>query len=219
MPFFGLDDKTPPPTLGQNREMPAPSPSEFILASGSPRRKELLSKAGWIFRVATSGASELSGGLSPEGLVRMNAGLKAKEVSALYPDALVLGADTTVALGEQILNKPADIQEAMNMLRTLSGKTHMVYTAFTLLHEEAYYGDTGVISNQVTFKDLDEGTISAYLSKVHTLDKAGGYAIQEHGDMIIQSYDEPLSNIIGLPIEALGEILLERGYGNFKGPA
>ena len=196
--------------------MTLPFPTEFILASGSPRRKELLTKAGWNFRVVESRAFEYTSGLSPNGLVRMNAHLKATAVSARNPNALVLGADTTVALGDTILNKPTDLHEARDMLRTLCSKTHTVYTGFTLLHLAARFEETHVYSNQVTFKPLCEETISDYLSKVHTLDKAGGYAIQEHGDLIVESYDEPISNIIGLPIEALGEMLEAKGYHTFK---
>ena len=196
--------------------MPLPPPTEFILASGSPRRKELLTEAGWKFRVVQSDAFEYTSGLSPNGLVRMNAHIKASAVSARNPNALVLGADTTVALGEAILNKPTDLPEARDMLRTLCSKTHTVYTGFTLLHLAGRFEETHVVSNEVTFKSLCEETISDYLSKVHTLDKAGGYAIQEHGNLIVESYEEPISSIIGLPIEALGEMMEAKGFGNFK---
>ncbi len=145
-------------------------------------------------------------------LVRTNALRKAGEVATQHPNSLVLGADTTVALGESILNKPADHREARQMLHRLSGKEHVVHTAFVLLYKAGGLEELEVISNRVSFRQFNEDTIEAYLQNVHTLDKAGGYAIQEHGDLIIESYEQPRSNIIGLPIEAVGARLKAHGF-------
>ena len=189
-----------------------PSPTELILASGSPRRRKILAEDGWEFRIQTADVDEHDAGLLPQELVETNAHLKAKAVSENFPDGLVLGSDTTVALGTEVLNKPKDGAEARDMLRHLSGKTHHVLTAIVLIHESGGLDITQTISSRVQFKALDEAIIEEYLSKVHTLDKAGGYAIQEHGDLIIEDYDEPLTNIIGLPMEALREVLTEHGF-------
>ena len=187
-------------------------PTEFILASGSPRRRELLAADGWTFRILSPEVEEHGDGLSPQDLVETNAHLKAEAIASSNPSALVLGSDTTVALGDTILNKPTDMTQAREMLRQLSGKTHRVLTAIALLHKDGGLDLTQTITSKVQFKTLDESTINDYLSKVHTLDKAGGYAIQEHGELIIENYEEPLSNIIGLPIENLREILNTHGF-------
>lgn len=155
---------------------------------------------------------EFESGMPPVEMVETNARLKAKAVAGLHPDALVLGSDTTVALGEAILNKPADPHQARDMLRQLSGKSHHVHTAFALIHAEGGVEDFEVVSSRVQFKTLDASGIETYLARVHTLDKAGGYAIQEHGDLIIQSYEEPLSCIVGLPIETVRKKLCRRGF-------
>jgi len=187
-------------------------PTEFILASGSPRRRELLAADGWKFRILSPEVEEHGDGLSPQDLVEINAHLKAEAIASEYPNALVLGSDTTVALGDTILNKPTDMTQAREMLRQLSGKPHRVLTAISLLHKEGNLDLTQTITSKVQFKTLDESTIDDYLTKVHTLDKAGGYAIQEHGELIIENYEEPLSNIIGLPIEDLRQILNNYGF-------
>ena len=187
-------------------------PTEFILASGSPRRRELLAADGWKFRILSPEVEEHGDSLSPQDLVETNAHLKAEAIASEHPNALVLGSDTTVALEDTILNKPTDMTQAREMLRQLSGKTHRVLTAIALLHKEGNLDLTQTITSKVQFKTLDESTIDDYLTKVHTLDKAGGYAIQEHGELIIENYEEPLSNIIGLPIEDLRQILNNYGF-------
>ena len=98
------------------------------------------------------------------------------------------------------------------MLRKLSGQTHQVHTAFVIIHKSGGVEELQIISNKVRFKPLAESTINTYLGRVHTLDKAGGYAIQERGDLIIDTYEDPLSNIIGLPIEAVNERLGTLGF-------
>lgn len=188
------------------------SPSEFILASGSSRRRDLLKQDGWRFRIVVSDVEEQKNGVQPEQLVTLNAQSKAKAVAEQHPDALVLGSDTTVGLGNTIFNKPADLDEAREMLRKLSGQTHHVHTAFVIVYKAGGIEELQVISNEVRFKPLAESTIDTYLDRVHTLDKAGGYAIQERGDLIIDTYEDPLSNIIGLPIEAVNERLETLGF-------
>ena len=188
------------------------TPNEFLLASGSPRRLKLLTDAGWRFSVQPPNVEEIETGLPPAQLVYENASRKAKVVSAKQPKALVLGSDTTVAIDEEILNKPTSMPEAKEMLRHLSGRAHEVHTAVKILYTEGSVDLDLSISNRVQFKKLDEAVINEYLDQVYTLDKAGGYAIQEKGELIIESYEEPLSSIIGLPIELVTEKLISLGF-------
>lgn len=187
-------------------------PAPLILASASPRRRELLAQLGVPFTVVVADVTEHEEpGTDPRVLVAHNAALKADWVAARHPDAFVLGADTTVFIDGQALNKPAGAVEARAMLQRLSGRTHTVFTGLAL--RQARSGlriDEGVASD-VSFKPLDDATITAYLAHVHTLDKAGGYAIQEHGDLIVAGHTGSFTNIVGLPLETTKQILTRCG--------
>ena len=184
----------------------------LVLASASPRRRELLAQLGVPFDVITAEVEEHEDPTTdPRAMVTHNAALKADWVAERHPEAFVLGADTTVFIEGHALNKPADLAEARTMLQRLSGRTHTVFTGVALRRKfTGLQIDRGVAS-EVTFKTLDEATITDYLAKVHVLDKAGSYAIQEHGDMIIAKQEGSLSNIIGLPLEATKQILTNAG--------
>lgn len=184
----------------------------LILASASPRRKELLAQLGVPFEVVVAQVTEHEeASTDPRVMVAHNAALKADWVAARHPDALVLGADTTVFIDQQALNKPRDGAEARAMLRRLSGRTHTVFTGLAVRRgRDGLRIDDGVASD-VSFKVLDDATIEAYLAKVNTLDKAGGYAIQEHGDLIVASHRGSFTNIIGLPLETTKQILTRCG--------
>ncbi|RRJ94248.1 septum formation protein Maf [Opitutaceae bacterium TAV4] len=187
----------------------------LILASASPRRRELLAQLGIPFEVIVADVTEHEEpALDPREMVSRNAALKAEWASERHPDRWVLGADTTVYIEGHALNKPADTAEARAMLRRLSGRTHTVFTGLALRHHARGIRDNAGESTHVTFKPLDEAAIDAYLARVHTLDKAGGYAIQEHGDLIIASCDGSLSNVIGLPLETLQKLLARHGIGS-----
>jgi septum formation protein len=148
---------------------------------------------------------------NPRVMVAHNAALKAEWVAARHPDAVVLGADTTVFIDDHALNKPRDHDEARAMLRRLSGRTHTVFTGLAVRRlRDNLRIDEGVASD-VTFKPLDDATIEEYLSRVHTLDKAGGYGIQEHSDLIVASYRGSFTNIVGLPVETTKHILTRCG--------
>ena len=148
-------------------------------------------------------------------MVAHNAAIKADWVSARYPDAVVLGADTTVFINGHALNKPANLDEARAMLRRLSGHTHTVFTGIAVRRRHpALVVDDGV-ATQVTFKCLDDAIIDTYLSRVHVLDKAGSYAIQEHGDLIVAGYTGSWTNIVGLPLETTKQILTRCGLPGF----
>lgn len=187
--------------------------SRLILASESPRRRELLAQLGVPFDVVVAEVVEHEeASTDPRVMVAHNASLKAEWVAGRHPDATVLGADTTVFLDGHALNKPRDPDEARAMLRRLSGRTHTVFTGLALRRKCTGLAlDEGVASD-VTFKSLDEAAIEAYLARVHTLDKAGGYAIQEHPELIIAGYSGSLSNIIGLPLETTKQILTAGGH-------
>lgn len=184
----------------------------LILASASPRRRELLAQIGVPFSVVVAKVVEHEeASTDPRVMVAHNAALKADWVAELHPAALVLGADTTVYLDGRALNKPQDGAEARAMLRRLSGRTHTVFTGLALRRRsDGLRLDDGVAS-EVTFKALDDATIEAYLARVHTLDKAGGYGIQDHGELIVANYRGSLSNIIGLPLETTKQLLTRAG--------
>lgn len=186
--------------------------SPLILASASPRRHELLRQIGVPFTVEVADVVENEAhDHDPRALVAENAALKADAVAARHPQAWVLGADTTVFVDEVVLNKPADPAAAKQMLRDLSGRTHSVFTGLALRNRDRRFALDRGVESRVTFRELTEALIAEYLSRVHTLDKAGGYAIQEHGELIVAGYDGSLSNIIGLPLDETKQILTEVG--------
>lgn len=144
-------------------------------------------------------------------MVAHNAALKAEWVAERNPDAIVLGADTTVCVENHALNKPRDAADARAMLRQLSGRSHTVFTGIAVRRRrDGLRIDEGVAS-EVKFRQLDESMIEAYLALVHTLDKAGGYGIQDHGEMIVEGFTGSLTNIVGLPVETTKQILTRCG--------
>ena len=183
------------------------TPNEFLLASGSPRRLKLLTDAGWRFSVQPPNVEEIETGLPPAELVYENASRKAKAVSAKQPKALVLGSDTTVAIDEEILNKPTSMPEAKEMLRHLSGRAHEVHTAVKILYTEGSVDLDLSISNRVQFKKLDEAVINEYLDQVYTLDKAGGYAIQGLAARFIRDIAGSYSNVVGFSLYDVAAML------------
>jgi len=186
--------------------------THLILASASPRRRELLGQLGVPFDVITADVVEHEDvRTDPRVMVSRNAALKADWVAARHPDAIVLGADTTVFIDGHSLNKPRDGAEARAMLRRLSGRTHTVHTGLAVRRSRDGLALQAGESSEVRFKVLDEAAIEAYLARVHTLDKAGGYAIQEHPELIIDGYTGSLSNIVGLPLETTKQILTRCG--------
>lgn len=192
------------------------APTRLILASASPRRRELLAGLGVPFEVVVAAVVEHEeAATDPRVMVAHNAALKSEWVAERHPDALVLGADTTVFIDGHALNKPADLDAARAMLRRLSGRTHTVFTGLALRCRAAGLRlDEGVASD-VTFKVLDEATIEAYLARVHVLDKAGSYAIQEHGELIVAGYTGSWTNIVGLPVETTKQLLTRCGLPGF----
>ena len=172
-----------------------------ILASASPRRSALLKEAGPAFaemRIMTSHVEEGSDPLE-------NAMRKAEAVAQLNPKAIVIGADTVIRFEGEIIGKPADLEDAKRILAKLSGHTHDVATGVCVRCVEADYLVRFEEATHVTFRTLTPQMIDDYIQAVNVLDKAGAYAIQEHGEDIIESIDGSLTNVIGLPVERLKE--------------
>ncbi len=189
----------------------SPSRPRLILASASPRRKELLRQLGLSFEVQVAQVTEHEDPHSdPRTMVAHNAALKADWVAQRNPEAWVLGADTTVFIDQRVLNKPADLNEARTMLKKLSGRTHTVFTGVALRGPGGTRVDRGVDS-AVTFKSFDDAVIDRYFTLVNPLDKAGAYGIQEGRELIIAGWEGSFSNIMGLPMEATKQILTEQG--------
>ena len=173
----------------------------IVLASSSPRRRELLERAGIIFEVVVSPAEEIHDpAMKPSFLCEHNATLKAAAVAALRPDATVIGSDTLVFIDGMPLGKPVDLEEGRLMLRRLSARTHRVCTGVCVIHAN---GERMVFHEitEVTFRALDDDSIDHYFSLVNPLDKAGAYGIQEHGDQIISEIRGSYENVMGLPVE------------------
>jgi septum formation protein len=184
----------------------------LILASASPRRRELLTQLGWPFEVVTAQVTEHEAeDADPRAMVLHNAALKAEWVSARRPEAMVLGADTTVFLDGVVLNKPCDAHDARAMLRRLSGRTHTVFTGLAVRGDSGRLRLEEGVASEVTFQTLDDSTIERYLALVNTLDKAGGYAIQEHGELIVAGFTGSLTNIVGLPLDETKQLLTRAG--------
>jgi septum formation protein len=180
----------------------------IILASASPRRAVLLRQLEVDFEVLPGNAPEVEHEfLTPGEVCQLNAYRKARAVAKLCPDALVIGADTVVCLGARIFGKPASFADAENTLAQLQGKTHQVITGVCLVHLRNHRQRLFAVATKVTFKRLTAANIQAYLKKIHPLDKAGAYAIQEHGDLIIRKITGSYSNVVGLPLEKLGKEL------------
>jgi septum formation protein len=180
----------------------------LVLASQSPRRLELMREAGYVFEVVVPEVEEAhDASLTPEALTVENARRKAVSAAAVRPEALCIGADTLVYLDGEPLGKPADFDEALEMLRRLSGRAHEVCTGVYLAWDGGKQGGGFHAISQVLFKSLTDEVIRAYHARVNPLDKAGAYGIQEHGDMIISGRQGSWTNVMGLPMERLAEEL------------
>jgi septum formation protein len=164
----------------------------------------LLREAGFEFEVLPRHTDEIAPEyLTPVETAMINAYRKARAVAKHEPDHLVLGADTVVALGTRVFGKPATRDEAAAMLGALAGREHEVITGVCLVHLRAHRQRTFADSTRVKFRALSPAEIRHYLSRINPLDKAGAYAIQEHGTMIIESVNGSYSNVVGLPLERL----------------
>ena len=174
----------------------------FILASTSPRRAELLGLLPVKFQIVASDATEVAHGhLSPREICQLNAHRKARAAARKNPGALVLGADTLVFLNRKIFGKPRNLVEAEKMILQLQGQTHQVVTGVSLIHLRGRREIIFSVSTDVRFHPLNRQQIRRYLAKINPLDKAGAYAVQEHGEQIIAEISGSFSNVVGLPVE------------------
>jgi septum formation protein len=176
----------------------------FILASASPRRADLLRLLELDFKILPGAVEEVSHDhLTPIEVCQLNAHRKARVVAKKIPDALVLAADTLVFLENQILGKPRSLAEARRMLARLQGRHHQVVTGVCLMHLRKHRERIFAVSTDVLFHPLNARQIRDYLKKINPLDKAGAYAIQEAGELIISETSGSFSNVVGLPLEKL----------------
>ncbi|MFJ5965476.1 Maf family protein [Bacillus sp. NPDC093026] len=188
--------------------------NQLILASQSPRRKELLDLAGFSYDIQTSHLKEeINRNFSPAENVQWLAEQKANDIQTLYPQAVVIGADTIVAIDEKCLGKPKDKKEAAAMLHLLSGKTHQVLTGVSIQSEnrkETFYEQT-----EVTFWTLTQDEIDRYIETGEPLDKAGSYGIQGKGALFVQKIDGDYFSVVGLPIAKTARVLETFGITPF----
>lgn len=186
---------------------------KLVLASQSPRRREILSKLRIPFEVkAPDFIEEGQSRLRPREEVLFLAQGKARSLSRRFPDALILGADTLVVLGEKKMGKPRDDREAYLMLEQLSGKTHRVFTGLALLDSSSNHFQTSVEETFVTFYPLDEEEIQKYIKTGEPKDKAGAYAIQGKGESLVKGIKGDYLNVVGLPLDQLKKLLVPWGY-------
>jgi septum formation protein len=184
----------------------------IVLASASPRRKELLGQIGLQFEVEPSNYDEeITSGSEPHEMAKRLSLGKAKAAARKHRKALIIAADTFVVFGDRILGKPHTNAEAREMLRALNGKTHSVITGFTIL-------DTGTgkvlsrsVETRVHMRKMTLVEIDGYIRTKEPMDKAGGYAIQGRGAVLVERIEGDYSNVVGLPLSALAESLSEFG--------
>ena len=181
----------------------------LILASASPRRRELMAYTGLPFEVITADAEEMKAG-EPETLVMENARRKARAVAALHPGRMVLGADTIVYQDGRVLGKPRDEQDAREMLRRLSGCWHTVYTGVCVIGEDGTE-QVNADASRVEFVALSEEAVSWYIATGEPMDKAGAYAVQGRAGMFVRRIEGSYSNVIGLPMALVRDMLKEAG--------
>lgn len=183
---------------------------KVILASGSPRRKELLREMGVEFEVDVSDVDETADG-RPEQMVAVLAERKARAVAQRRNSGLIVAADTLVALEDRALGKPADDAEAREMLHALSGRTHDVFTGVCVLDAGNGRMCLEAVRTGVRFRELTDAEIDAYVATGEPRDKAGAYAIQGGAGAFVEGYEGSRSNVIGLPVERLSEMLEQMG--------
>jgi septum formation protein len=186
----------------------------LILASGSPRRRELLGKAGYRFEIVAPAVTEiLADWVTIRETTAWNAMRKAAEVARINPGAVILGADTLVALDGVVIGKPSNLIDATRILRLLSGRTHEVWTSVFICQLESKKTLNFQELSLVRFRQLDDRAIANYLAKVSPLDKAGAYAAQGYGTEIIARIDGSYTNVVGLPMEETVRALRAFGVG------
>ena len=181
----------------------------IVLASASPRRRQLLTEYGYTFTVQPADVEEtMPPGLTVGEITLFNARKKALAVAEKNPHALVLGVDTLVAFEDAVLGKPADMEEAFDMLCRLNGRIHEVHSGVWAARKATDTNRAFVEVSRVKFRTFTEAELHRYMERIHPLDKAGAYAAQdEHPEGIVESIEGSRTNVIGLPMEALAKML------------
>jgi septum formation protein len=180
-----------------------PKLPKIILASESPRRKEILTRLGISFSVCKPSVNEISGYCRPSIVPVINACRKAESVALQFPSRTVIGADTVIEFEGRILGKPETVSEAVEMLMSMSGKKHLAVTSVCIRRVEDKVKCVFSDSTEVDFREISVSTVMEYVGRVNTLDKAGAYAVQEYGDMLISNIRGSYDNVIGMPSEKL----------------
>jgi len=190
---------------------------KLVLASSSPRRRQMLNELGIRFSVVHTSADEPphAKGDAPSAYVQKNAELKARTAARSFRDAFVIGADTVVVYRGLVLGKPLTLQDAFDYMHLLNGRTHAVYTGLCLVDTL----DNSVLrayeKTKVVFRKLTEDEIRLYLARINPLDKAGAYAIQGEGALIVEGITGCYYNVVGFPIARLEQMLLRKGVSLF----
>ncbi|MBQ6326638.1 MAG: septum formation protein Maf [Clostridia bacterium] len=182
----------------------------LILASGSPRRRELLARMGYTFEICTPDVDEHVAGHARD-IVHTLAGRKARAAAAHYEDGVIIASDTLVSLDGVPLGKPADEREAREMLAVLSGREHEVFTGVCVLDAKTGQSETRTVRTGVTFRDITPEEIDAYIATGEPMDKAGAYAIQGGAAPFVSALDGEYENVVGFPVAEVREML--SGFG------
>ena len=182
----------------------------LILASGSPRRRELLARMGYTFEICTPDVDEHVAGHARD-IVHTLAGRKASAAAAHYEDGVIIASDTLVSLDGIPLGKPADEREAHEMLAALSGREHEVFTGVCVLDAKTGQSETRTVRTGVTFRDITPEEIDAYIATGEPMDKAGAYAIQGGAAPFVSALDGEYENVVGFPVAEVREML--SGFG------
>lgn len=175
----------------------------IILASASPRRAQILSQIGFNFKVIPSTIEEIFANHDPIEVAKDLALKKANEVAESYPGSIVIGADTIVFLNNRIFGKPVSDSEAEEMLRSLSGNTHLVYTAFAIVQKKTNKQVVDIETTEVTFRNLSNDEIYSYVRSGSPMDKAGAYGIQDQSAVFVERINGDFYNVVGLPISKI----------------
>ncbi len=193
--------------------MTRPTDPHLILASASPRRRDLLTRLGLSFEVVPAEIDEtFTLGVPPDQMVIRLAEAKAQTIAASHVDALVIGADTTVVIDDEVLNKPVDAHHATRMLRQRRGRPHHVFTGLAVIDTRSGVVERGVVSSRVHMREYSDVEIAAYVATGEPLDKAGAYAIQGDTGVFVDRIDGCYFNVVGLPLCELTWLLSQRGF-------
>lgn len=184
----------------------------LILASGSPRRQEFLKWMGLKYRVEVADIDESRWlGEEPQSFVLRLAREKGEAVAGRFPGHWIVSGDTIVSLQSQVLGKPATREQAVEMLMALSGKTHTVFSAYSVIQQEKGIGECACVRTEVTFANFSRDVAWAYVDTGEPMDKAGAYGIQYRGVALVRSINGSYSNVVGMPLAELLELLVDLG--------